>query len=130
MAMHSLKKPGAEDRVQLKFGEDPLSFLLMICDEIQVWNRERPDMKLQGACFRTCDLTSLTFNEDSIQATVTFVRSRRFSGDEDSAITQIRTKILEDDKILRNYVVAAPLKVTVEFLADTYQEPLGTIQLE
>ncbi len=130
MAMHSLKVPGREEGVAIIYKDDPLSFLLLLCDEIQVWNRERPDLALEKSYFRSCELSSLTCDGTNIHAAMTYVESSRFEGSKEEAIETTRTRILKDQATLSSYLKSAPLSIVIEFKTRANEDMLGSIDLK
>jgi len=72
MALHSLKIPGSKSDASILLERDPLSYLLLACDEIQVWDRERPDASRRSSPFKGTDLSEFSITDTSITACVNF----------------------------------------------------------
>lgn len=72
MTLHSLKKPGSESKISISLEQDPLSYLLLACDEIQVWDRERPDASRMSSPFKGTDLSELSVTNDSVTACIDY----------------------------------------------------------
>ncbi len=115
MALHSLKKPGSESGVSISLDRDPLSYLLMACDEIQVWDRERPDASRMSSPFKGTDLSELSITDDSVTGCVDYaLHNGPAAGVEFSTRRESMDKAIEaDGQVLAKYLAANGFSVTV-----------------
>ena len=100
---------------------DPLSFLLALCDEIQEWNRSRPDHTCDDAHdpnaaiarrVRATKLRSITVSDTVISATVEYVLPPDLKADADLERMIVTKNEVRKDQ-LRKFLKCSPLKVTV-----------------
>lgn len=115
MALHSLKKPGSEKGVSIALERDPLSYLLLACDEIQVWDRERPDASRMSSPFKGTDLSELSITDDSVTACVDYAL---YNGSD--AVVEFGKRreemdngIEADGQVLAKYLLGDGFSVTV-----------------
>ena len=115
MALHSLKKPGSETGVSISLERDPLSYLLMVCDEIQVWDRERPDANRMSSPFKGTDLSDLSVSDDSVTACVDYLlHNGNTAGEEFSRQRELMDKAIEaDGQVLAKYLAGNGFSVVV-----------------
>ena len=120
MALHSLKVPGSASGRSISMEMDPLSYLLMICDEIQVWDRERPDASVSRSPFRESHLASFNILEvgartciDCLIECVPYRDVRVGDGSYDEARKLIQKGLEGDSRILSNYVNSATVDVKI-----------------
>jgi CheY-like chemotaxis protein len=114
MALHSLKYAGQTSNLRLSLERDPLSFLLSLCDELQVWNRSRPDETPTSSDFRRVELIAMDLTDNVLTATLQYDlwpdidRDRR-----DDVLRRTTARINKDELLLKNYLKAAPLQVVI-----------------
>ncbi len=115
IALHSLKKPGSEMGVSISLERDPLSYLLLACDEIQVWDRERPDASRMSSPFKGTDLSSLSITDDSVTACVDYALHNGPAADVEftSRREQMDKDIEADGQELSRYLRGEGFSVTV-----------------
>ena len=115
MALHSLKKPGSEMGVSISLERDPLSFLLLACDEIQVWDRERPDASRMTSPFKGTDLSELSITDNTVTGCVDYVlHNGPAAGVEFATRRESMDKGIEaDGQVLAKYLLADGFSVTV-----------------
>ena len=115
MALHSLKKPGSELGVSISLERDPLSYLLLACDEIQVWDRERPDASRMSSPFKGTDLSELSITDNSVTGYVDYaLHNGPAAGVEFAARRESMDKGIEaDGQVLAKYLVAEGFSVTI-----------------
>ena len=117
MALHSLKKPGIAENVQIQLEKDPLSYLLMICDEIQVWDRERPDADMSKSHFKGAELVDFLIADDSITAKIALILYENVDVGHVHYKDELRAmnnSFVEDEQVLSKYVKAENLKIVIE----------------
>lgn len=116
MALHSLKIPGSQSGVTISLERDPLSYLLLACDEIQVWDRERPDASRRSSPFKGADLSKLSITETSITACVDYTLHNGSAAVEEFNIKResMDKAIEEDNQILAKYLDGNGLSVAVD----------------
>lgn len=114
MSLHSLKIPGAKNKKCIVAKDDPLSFMLMLCDEIQVWNRDRPDKVEQYSKYRMVDLIDLSIDSFNINAKIKYTL---FNNEEHNKEARkiLAVEIQENETILKNYLVCNPFIVNIEY---------------
>lgn len=116
MSLHSLKIPGSKAKINLSLEKDPLSYLLMICDEIQVWERERPDTSKMKSPFKSTDLVDFKVTQSNIDATVNYAlyNGTEISKQFDDFRKQLNISIEHDGTILGKYIDGCGLKVCIK----------------
>jgi hypothetical protein len=116
MALHALKVPGSNQNVKISLDKDPLSYLLLVCDEIQIWDRERPDANHIRSPFKSTELTELNIEKDQIEARVTCHLYEHVNTQDNSYREErdkISASISRDKVILNNYLDGCGLKIAV-----------------
>jgi hypothetical protein len=129
MAFHSLKYKGRDDGIKLQMQKDPLSTLLLLCDELQIWDRERPDENRESSPFRSVSLTKLEITDNKILAEVAYTP---FSGLLDKsavAIGKLEEQIEKDKDLLGAYLNLAPLTVSISYRIQGWEEQLPLLEL-
>jgi hypothetical protein len=128
MALHSLKYPGAQRKYKLSLKADPLSFLLMLCDEMQVWDRERPDETEDTASFRRVELGGLDIGAKTITARITYI-PHRGAEPKTEAVDLLRDQINKDNSLLFNYIDPDPYSVSMWFDVQGIDAALPSLDL-
>ena len=116
MALHSLKVPG-HGYAKIQMENDPLSYLLMICDEIQVWDRERPDANAYGSPFRAAYLESFQVGDSRIDCTIKYLPYSEINPDSHEyreAVESLALACDNDNRILRQYVGSKSLRTYIQ----------------
>ena len=114
MALHSLKHAGSNQGIALRLTTDPLSFLLLLCDELQIWDRERPDAAKDSSVFRRVELTGLAIEDTRIVASVSHVPyagvvpTHRMHGE------SLDKAIIDDNEVLARYLDVGPISVEIK----------------
>ena len=129
MTFHSLKYQGRASGVKLVLTVDPLSTLLLLCDELQLWDRERPDQVRESNPFRRVSLTNLEIDDNAISAEVTYTP---FSGSLDNPvplINKLEGQIQKDKELLASYLQVSPLKVSISSRIQGWEEQLPKLDL-
>lgn len=130
MTLHSLKKPGSEAKISISLERDPLSYLLLACDEIQVWNRERPDASRMSSPFKGTDLTELSISDTSITACVDYTlhdgpaAAEEFTKKRESMDNAIEA----DNQVLATYLDGNGFSVTVNRRVPSQLLSLGPLR--
>lgn len=115
MALHALKHSSAKGGLSITLELDPLGFLLAICDELQVWNRTRPDATKSTECFRRVDLAALQVDEKSIAATIEYIPFKGTdNGALDEAFNALSKKVNKDQNLLQQYLKPRPISVEIQ----------------
>lgn len=121
MAVHSMKKPVLE-RVclsPLSPESDPLSFLLALCDEIQEWNRARPDQSTKGRKnviaqgLRVTRLKGIELAEDEVHVTVEYVPADSTSVEIGDLRAELVNERESQQEVLPRFLKCFPLEVNV-----------------
>jgi DNA-binding NarL/FixJ family response regulator len=113
MALHSLKRPGSVDGVKLDIETDPLSCLLLLCDELQVWDRERPDASQKQFPFRRTELSGLEIGDNLIAASVSYVPYVGVTPSRKDHFEPLAKCILEDNNMLIKYLSLKPMRMEI-----------------
>jgi CheY-like chemotaxis protein len=113
MALHSLKNAENKEHVALKLERDPLAFLLLLCDELQVWNRERPDNADETSVFRRTELASLTISDNKVVAGLTHVPYSGVIPTQKEHGEELSKTVTNDNAILSRYLDVGPLEVEI-----------------
>ena len=129
MALHSLKRARPAG-VTLEMMKDPLSTLLLLCDEFQVWNRGRPDEARRRAGFARTDLSHLEISDNSIDCTIRYIPHRDVKLDHDEHIKPLLGRIEADQKLLSGYVKTSPVTVTIRSEIQDFDDQLPVIKLQ
>lgn len=130
MALHSLKHPGKSSNACLSLMNDPLSFLLLLCDELQVWNRERPDQTQETSAFRRIELENLALSEREVEATIRYIPFAGIQLDRKVHINPLVERIEKDRQILKVYLKSDPVKVKVQPIVQGWdKEPITPLEL-
>ncbi len=129
MAFHSLKRPGATQKKGIRLKNDPLGFLLMICDEFQVWNRERPDATPSTSGYRLIDLEKLEFMGDQLEAHVKCYPYRGVPLSHAVHIEPLLHQLDETIKILTEYLQSAPMQVSITYHVSGSAEQFPVIKI-
>ena len=115
MALHSLKIPGSKKGYSISLDKDPLSYLLMVCDEVQVWGRERPDANRMDSFIKDIQLVGFEVSGNEISADVDHVpyegtgiieRIKELRGEIDDSI-------INDRQVLGKYISWGGVSVLV-----------------
>jgi len=114
MALHSLKLPGHKQGVTLRLRNDPLSFLLLLCDELQVWDRDRPDAEPSSNAFRRTELASLTINRDHVAAEIRYVPYAGVLPTHKTHAGPVEDSILKESPVLSAYLDPSPLTIQLD----------------
>lgn len=114
IALHSLKIPGSKSSViDIEYKNDPLSFLLLLCDEVQIWNRERPDNNALSNNIRASCLTDLAIDGTNIEASITLYP---YKGKDITAFySYLEGQINNTTLLLSKYLKASPLNIKLNF---------------
>lgn len=114
MALHSLKMADEGAGVHIALRKDPLSFLLSLCDELQVWNRNRPDDTAGTGSFKRVELAELELSDDTVRARIDYVPySGASQAERQRASESLVARITKDQQVLHRYWRSDPLKVLV-----------------
>jgi CheY-like chemotaxis protein len=127
MALHSLKRPGSEQRLQLRPNEDPLSFLLMLCDELQIWDRERTDETPACNDFKAVRLSTFDVTATQVDAEMLYVPWNPEVAPE--TIRKMDLRAVEDNQILNGYMDVSPLSVRIKARIQGLDESLPAVEL-
>lgn len=116
IALHSLKIPGHDKKISISLEQDPLSYLLMACDEIQVWERERPDENKKKTPFKSSDLIQFDIDDDKITAEIDYILhpSEENSESYNNICEKMNSSIEKDGEILGEYLKAKNLTISVK----------------
>jgi CheY-like chemotaxis protein len=126
MALHAMREPmlaSTERHAKaISLNDDPLSFLLAVCDEIQEWNRARPDQKPEeggsvvARYLRATRLVHVAVESDTVTAKVEYVPYDHVG---DAELGRLRAALVtqreEKDLKLRAFLNGTPLRLHVEF---------------
>ncbi len=111
MALHALKNVQARNGFCIEESRDPLAFLLALCDELQVWNRDRPDDTEKNNPFRRVDLVGIDVGAAGVEAVVEYTM---FSGrDSDEALRELTQRLNKDQKTLHGYLKPGTATITI-----------------
>ena len=113
MALHSLKVPGKKCGTRLSLDRDPLAFLLLLCDELQLWNRDRPDDSQSNSRIRRSELEKLEISTDRIEAFISHIPYNDIPYNYDIHADPIVKSVLKDNELLSYYLKVSPLKVNI-----------------
>lgn len=131
MALHALKHASVTGKVQLVFERDPLAFLLALCDELQVWNRSRPDDTVTSGFFRRVDLVALSMVDGILTATVEYTPFSDSGSDRiNAAIKTLTASLNMDQQLLHGYLKPFPMKIAVHSRIRGVADDLFTVLLE
>jgi CheY-like chemotaxis protein len=113
MALHSLKFPGAAENLGIVLKNDPLSALLLLCDELQVWDRERPDENRESTVFSRSTVSEFEVTGDQIEAVVSYIP---FAGSTDltEIADRLSARVEQDGIVLQKYLSIEPLSATLK----------------
>jgi len=130
MSLHSLKIPGSTSSIKISLQNDPLSYLLMACDEIQVWERERPDTSHMKSPFKETDLVEFTVSEDNIKAKVDYSLYKGAAASIQFAeIKETLNKAIEQDgQVLCQYLDGGGLQVFVNQIVSSEMEEFSPLR--
>jgi DNA-binding NarL/FixJ family response regulator len=115
MALHSLKHVAKQNGIMVSLQVDPLAFLLCLCDELQVWNRNRPDETPSSTHFRKVELHSLEVAAGAIRATIEYDlfplidESRKAA-----AINAVTSRLNKDQMVLQGFLKPVPLELVIK----------------
>jgi len=114
MALHALKHAAEPNGVCIALQRDPLSFLLALCDELQVWNRSRPDETPTSSDFRRVDLHAMEFDGNKLSATIEYdlfplVDTHR----QKKAVNAITSRLSKDQRLMKIYLKPELLGVEI-----------------
>ncbi len=134
MALHAMKKAKHSEDHRLKLVEDPLSWLLAISDELQVWNRNRPNEVNATSGFSRIDLDDIGVSDGTIGARINY-SPRTDLADKDSkesqeAIGKITESLQEDNRLLNAYIDPKPMKIEIENVVKKWSYDLPGIVIE
>jgi CheY-like chemotaxis protein len=130
MSLHSLKHQGKGSGHSIHLKNDPLSFLLMLCDEIQVWNRERPDANTNTSKFKQIDISSISIAGQNICFKIKYIPYPKTDLTRKEHINPIVENVNKDNEILKTYLKTDPLNITIEYSVQGHNEKLPTIVLD
>lgn len=121
MSVHSLKNAAKEKNLSVSLKDDPLTFLLCLCDELQVWNRSRPDETPVSAHFRSVELVGLSIEASTLTANIEYelfplIDQARHN----AAIDEIVKRLNREQTILKDFLKPEPLNVVIK---STLREP-------
>jgi CheY-like chemotaxis protein len=129
MAVHSLKNVSKQMGLSVSL-RDPLSFLLCLCDELQVWNRSRPDETVASTHFRRVELVGLKCDTNGLTADLLY---ELFPMIDDvrrqSAINHLTSQLSRDQEILQGFLKPSPFKVVISNRLREPPDELPTITL-
>ena len=113
MALHSLKHPGAENRISIQLERDQLSFLLCVSDELQIWNRERPDSDKRRGSFKSINLEHIKAKENQIEASIKYVPYAGTNLSREIHQNPLIETINEDNLNLGKYLIPNPVTIDI-----------------
>jgi CheY-like chemotaxis protein len=130
MALHSLKHVAAKGGLTVSLETDPLSFLLCLCDELQVWNRNRPDETPSSTHFRRVELYSMEVTPSSIFATIEYDLFPLIDESRQAAaINAATTRLNKDQILLQGFLKPAPLEIVIKHCVREPSNQLPQIKL-
>ena len=114
MGTHSLKNAANEIGLTVSPKRDPLTFLLCLSDELQVWNRSRPDETAASGHFRGVELVGLEIEGPRLTARIEYdlfplIDDARRT----AAVSAITTGLEKDQKVLGRFLVPKPFEVII-----------------
>ena len=114
--LHALKKRGSELGIRIRAASDPLSYLLLACDEIQVWERERPDASGMTSPFKGIELVDFSVSESKIVAEASYalyenvdLNGKLYRETRD----KVNNDIVQDNIVLNRFLDGCGLSVRV-----------------
>jgi len=131
MGLHSLKRVEERHGVQLNMEKDPLSFLLFLSDELQVWNRTRPDEIESKAIFKTAKLKSFDINPSTrlIRLEIEYDLYSFSDRNVDTSIRKISESIESDGVVLNKFLSMAPYRLEINNTISGVKIPLATLHV-
>ena len=131
MALHGLKHVAKQWGFCLELEKDPLAFLLALCDELQVWNRGRPDDTPATSHFRRIELAALHVADGKLAARVEYdLFSRTDDERRREAAKGLARRLNEDQLLLQDFLKPAPLSVEIQNRLRDWDDELPSILLE
>jgi hypothetical protein len=104
--------------------------LLLACDEIQVWDRERPDASRISSPFKCTDLSEFTISDTAITACVDYTlhngpaAAEEFTKQRNSMDNEIEA----DNQVLAKYLDGNGYSVTVKRRVPSQDEGLALLR--
>jgi len=114
MALHAQKKAEDKGSFQISAQKDPLGFLLAISDELQVWNRCRPDEAWPDTLFRRVELASLEVDGNEIKAIIEYIPYDSNDSELEKELERTDKDIQEDERTLNELIDPSPYRLTIE----------------
>lgn len=133
MALHALKKAKSSKEHSVSLSVDPLSFLLLLSDELQVWNRNRPNENIVASGFRRIELTDLQVEGESISARLDYVPKPEMLVEDDDAdgiINAANEKLQEENRLIDGYLDPRPYKVHIDNVVSQWDKSLTDIDIQ
>jgi hypothetical protein len=131
MSLHALKHAAKPNGVNLSLKRDPLAFLLALCDELQVWNRTRPDETPASSDFRRVELVALEISGNKVAATIEYDFFPLIDPERrKKAVATVRSRLNKDQQLLQDYLKPTPLGIEIRSRIREPHEDLPPITLE
>jgi hypothetical protein len=131
MGLHSLKRVGHKYGVKLSMEQDPLSFLLFLSDEMQIWNRTRPDEIETTSFFKATKLKAFDIKQDEKRITLDLEYELYSLSEEalERSIEKISQSIESDGNVLNKYLSTNPYKLEIRNTVAGSGTELATISV-